>query len=166
MTVQAQFLDIKWESSDTKNMLIKSLNYSFGVKTETKKGSGGNDKVVVKGYKKDSITVTYSVNSSCGVSPEKERTRAEGLLGKKGTFILKDKRFGPMKTMLMKVSTSNAILSPTGLILSMDITLSFGEPEEEKEKKTEKKKKNNKNKTSIAINMKKVEEIKKAKGIK
>ncbi len=166
MAIQARFLDIKWETSDKKVMTIKSLSYSAGVKTETKKGSGGNDKVVVKGFKKDTINLTYTVNRYCGVSPEEEHTKACKLLGKKGAFILGEKRFGPISTMLMKVKPSNMILSPTGLIISMDISLSFGEPEEAKTKKTAKKKKANKNKSSIAIDKKKVEEIKKAKGIK
>lgn len=166
MTIQAQFLDIKWETSDEKTMLIKSLNYSAGVKTESKKGSGGNDKVVVKGYKKDRIEVIYSVDRNCGVFPEEEHTKACNLLGKKGAFILGEKRFGPISTMLMRVKPSNMVLSPTGLIISMDISLSFGEPEEEKAKKTEKKKKANKSKLSIAVNSSDAEKKQNAKGLK
>ena len=53
MGIQAQFLDIKWEISEKKLMGIDSMSYSFGVNTETKSSSGGNDKVVLKGYKAD-----------------------------------------------------------------------------------------------------------------
>lgn len=166
MTIQAQFNEIKWEISDTKIMTINSINYSFGVKTEQKKGAGGNDKVVVKGYKKDSITVSYTVDRSCGVYPEQENAKANSLIGIKDTFVLGGKRFGPLKTMLMKVKPSNIVYSPTGLILSMEITLTFGEPEEEKEKKTEKKKKAAKSKLSIAVNSKDVDKKKNAKGLK
>ena len=62
MTIQAQFLDIKWEISEQKVMGIETINYSFGVNTETKSSSGGNDKVVLKGYKADGITVSYKAN--------------------------------------------------------------------------------------------------------
>lgn len=166
MTIQAQFNEIKWEISDEKIMTINSLNYTFGVKTETKKGSGGNDKVVVKGYKKDSITVSYTLSRSCGVYPEQEHAKVCNLIGVKDTFILGGKRFGPLKTMLMKVKPTNVVFSPTGLILSMDITLTFGEPEEEKEKKTAKKKKTIKSKLSITVNAKDVDKKQNAKGLK
>ena len=166
MTIQAQFNEIKWEISDEKIMTINSLNYNFGVKTEIKKGAGGNDKVVVKGYKKDSITVSYAVDRSCGANPEQEHAKACSLTGVKDTFILGGKRFGPLKTMLMKVKPSNIVYSPKGLILSMDITLTFGEPEEEKEKKTAQKKKAVKSKLSIAINSNEADRKKNAKGLK
>lgn len=166
MTIQAQFNKIKWEISDNKIMTINSLSYSFGVKTESKKGAGGNDKIVVKGYKKDSLSVSYTVDRMCGVNPEQEHAKACDIIGVKDTFILGGKRFGPLKTMLMKVKPSNAVFAPDGLIISMDITLTFGEPEEEKEKKTAKKKKASKSKLSIAVNAKDVEKKKNAKGIK
>lgn len=166
MTIQAQFNKIKWEISDEKIITLKSLNYSFGVKTESKKGSGGNDKIVVKGYKKDSISLSYTVDRMCGVNPEQELAKANELIGIKDTFILGGKRFGPLKTMLMRVKPSNVVYSPDGLIISMDIALTFGEPEEQKEKKTAKKKKASKSKLSIAVNAKDAEKKKKAKGIK
>lgn len=166
MTIQAQFNKIKWEISDEKVMTLNSLNYSFGVKTESKKGSGGNDKIVVKGYKKDSISISYTVSRMCGANPEQELAKANELLGVKDTFILGGKRFGPLKTMLMKVKPSNVVYAPDGLIISMDIALTFGEPEEEKEKKTAKKKKTSKSKLSIAVNAKDADKKKNAKGIK
>lgn len=166
MTIQAQFNKIKWEISDNKIMTINSLNYSFGVKTESKKGAGGNDKIVVKGYKKDSLSVSYTVNKMSGVNPEQEHSKACELIGTKDTFILGGKRFGPLKTMLMKVKPSNHVFAPDGSVISMDITLTFGEPEEEKEKKTGKKKKATKSKLSIAVNAKDADKKKKAKGLK
>lgn len=166
MTIQAQFNDIKWEISDKKIMTIKSLSYTFGVKTEAPQGSGKNDKVIVKGYKKDSLTAAYHLDSACGVNPEQEQQKAEKLIGVKDTFILGGKRFGPAKTMLMKVKPSNTVYSPSGMILSMDITLTFGEPEEEKEKKTAQKKKTVKSKLSIAINSNDADKKKNAKGLK
>ncbi len=167
MTIQAQFLNIIWESSDDKIMTISSLSYSFGIKTETKKGADGNDKVVAKGYKKDTLSVTYTAMRSCGVSPEQEHSKACEIArsGEKGTFILGEKRFGPLKTMLLKVKPSNVKYAPDGTMLSIDLTLTFGEPEEEKERKTAKKKKSTKSKT-LSIDMAHIEKIKKEKGIK
>ena len=66
--------------------------------------------------------------------------KACDIIGVKDTFILGGKRFGPLKTMLMKVKPSNAVFAPDGLIISMDITLTFGEPEEEKRRKQLKRK--------------------------
>jgi len=166
MTIQAQFNQIKWEISDKKIMTINSISLSFGVKTESKKGADGNDKTVVKGFKKDSLTISYSLDRSCGVYPEKEHQKACSLIGIKDTFILGGKRFGPLKTMLMAVKPSNIVYAPSGVILSMNLTLTFGEPEEEKEKKTEQKKKVTKNKATLAIDAKKLEQNTKAKGIK
>ncbi len=166
MTIQAQFNQIRWEISDGRMMSINSINYNCGIKTEMKKGSGGNDKVVVKGYKKDSLTVSYSANRACGVYPEQELSKAFDIVGIKDTFILGGKRFGPFKTMLQKVKPSNIVYAPNGQILSMDISLSFGEPEEQKEKKTEKKKKATKSKLSISVNSSDIEKKKNAKGIK
>lgn len=168
MTIQAQFSDIKWESSDNRIMTISSLSYSFGIKTESKKGSDGNDKVVAKGYKKDSLTVQYTAARNCGVNPEQEHAKACRIAesGIKAPFILGEKRFGPLKTMLMKVKPSNVKYGNDGTMLSIDLTLSFGEPEEEKEKKTSQKKKSIKKKNSVSNKSTLMDKMKKEKGIK
>lgn len=138
MGIQAQFLDIKWEISEKKLMGIDSMSYSFGVNTETKSSSGGNDKVVLKGYKADGITLTYKANRSCGVDPEQELKKAENLLGRKGTFILGSKKLGPIKTMLMSVKPSNQLYNDEGVMIEQTITLTFGEPDEQKSKSSKK----------------------------
>lgn len=167
MTIQAQFLNIKWEASNIKLMTISSLSYAFGIKTETKKGADGNDKIVAKGYKNDSITLTYNVMRSCGANPEQEHSKVCEIArsGQKGTFILGGKKFGPAKTMLLRVTPSNILYSPDGTIMSMDITLTFGEPDEEKENKTQKRKKVLKSK-SVKQKATLLEQMKKEKGIK
>lgn len=159
MTIQAQFLDIKWEISEQKVMGISSMTYSFGINTETKSSSGGNDKVVLKGYKADGMTVTYKANRMCGVDPEQELKKAENLLGKKGSFILGPKRLGPIKTMLMSVKPSDAVYNDEGLLIAITITLTFGEPEEQKSKSSKKGKAGKK--ATLMDQMKKEKGIKK-----
>lgn len=159
MTIQAQFLDIKWEISEQKVMGIETINYSFGVNTETKSSSGGNDKVVLKGYKADGITISYKANRMCGVDPEQELKTAEKLLGKKGTFILGEKRLGPIKTMLMSVKPSEVMYNDEGLMIAVTITLTFGEPDEQKSKSSKKGKAGKK--ATLMDQMKKEKGIKK-----
>lgn len=166
MAIQAQFLTIKWENSDEKLMLIETLNYSFGVKTETKSSSGGNDKVLLKGYKADAISITYTANRLCGADPEEEHSKACKLLGQKGTFILGQKRLGPLKTMLMAVKPSNVIYADDGTMISITLTLSLGEPDEQKSKgKNKKKKKGKKKGKTSTIDVKHIQQLKKEKGI-
>lgn len=157
MTIQAQFSDIKWEVSEARLMPIGEMQYSFGVKTEIKSSSGGYDKVICKGYKADSISVSYTASKMCGVDPEAELKLAESLLGLKSAFILGEKRLGPLKTMLMAVKSSNVVYNNTGIMISLDITLTFGEPDEEKSKKKGKKGK----KSTLLDKMKQEKGIKK-----
>ncbi len=128
MTIQAQFSTKKWEISPNKVMPITNISYSSGVKTETAKTSGGKDKVVSKGYKADTLSVSYNVQKNAGCNPEVEYSDMKVLVGKTAPFLLNGKRFGANMYRLNSVRPSNIILTNKGEILSMTITAGFEEP--------------------------------------
>lgn len=128
MTIQAQFLNKNWEISPNKVMPLTSISYSSGINTETAKTSGGKDKIVSKGYKADTLSITYDVVKTAGCNPEREYSDMVTLTGAIGPFLINGRRFGAAKYRLISVKPSNIVTSNTGEMISMTISAQFEEP--------------------------------------
>lgn len=124
MSIQATWLDMRWEISSNRIASIATLSTSAAVKRASDSTKGQSK---ITGYELEPLSISYQTSFAAGGKPREEKEKWESLLGKYGPIRFAGRRFGAKNFQLRSVEMNDILLDVQGRIHRATIALEFME---------------------------------------